>query len=134
MSIKVAIRHKTSYTYDRPVSLSPHVFRLKPAAHCRTPILSYSLKITPEKHFINWQQDPFGNFTSRVVFPDKTTQLAFEVEVLAEIIVINPFDFFIEEYAEHFPFAYDAQLKKELLPYFEVIDNGPLLQELLKEF
>ncbi|MEJ1238941.1 transglutaminase family protein [Chryseolinea sp. T2] len=134
MSIKVAIRHKTSYTYDRPVSLSPHVFRLKPAAHCRTPILSYSLKVTPEKHFINWQQDPFGNFTSRVVFPDKTTQLAFEVEVLAEIIVINPFDFFIEDYAEHFPFAYDAQLKKELLPYFEVIDNGPLLQQLLNEF
>jgi len=133
MSIKVAIRHKTSYSYDRPVGLSPHVFRLKPAAHCRTPILSYSLKIKPEKHFLNWQQDPFGNFTARVVFPDKTTELAFEVEVLAEIIVINPFDFFIEDYAEHFPFAYDVQLKKELLPYFETIDNGPLLQGLLNE-
>lgn len=133
MSIKVAIRHKTSYTYDRPVGLSPHVFRLKPAAHTRTPILSYSLKIKPEKHFINWQQDPFGNFTARVVFPEKATSLAFDVEVLAEIIVINPFDFFIEDYAEHYPFAYDEQLKKELLPYFEIADRGPLLTALVTE-
>ncbi len=133
MSIKVAIRHKTSYAYDRPVNLSPHTFRLRPAAHCRTPILSYSLKIKPENHFINWQQDPFGNFLSRVVFPDKTTLLEFEVEVIAEIIVINPFDFFIEEYAETFPFTYTTQLKKELLPYFEIGDSGPLLKDALAE-
>lgn len=132
MSIKVAIRHSTSYTYDRLVALSPHTFRLRPAAHCRTPILSYSLKVKPEKQFLNWQQDPFGNFLARVVFPDKTTSLEFEVEVIAEIIVINPFDFFIEEHAETFPFAYDAQLKKELHPYFETSEGGPLLQELVK--
>src|SRR5258706_11428023 len=106
MSIKVAIRHQTSYQYDRPVNLSPHTFRLRPAAHCRTPILSYSLKVKPGNHFINWQQDPFGNFLARVVFPEKATALEFEVEVIAEIIVINPFDFFIESHAEKFPFAY----------------------------
>src|SRR6187549_1341184 len=128
MSIKVAIRHQTTYDYDRLVGLSPHTFRLRPAAHCRTPILSYSLKIQPEEHFINWQQDPFGNFLARVVFPEKTKRLEFEVEVIAEIIVINPFDFFIEEYGEVFPFAYDAQLKKELAPYFEVAEAGPQLK------
>lgn len=133
MSIKVAIRHQTSYTFDRPVNLSPHTFRLRPAAHCRTPILAYSLKIKPENHFLNWQQDPFGNFLARAVFPDKTTSLHFEVEVIAEIIVINPFDFFIEDYAERFPFAYTTQLKKELLPYFEVSESGPLLEAWLKE-
>ena len=105
MPIKVAIRHQTSYTYDRLVNLSPHTFRLKPAAHCRTPILSYSLKIEPSEHFINWQQDPFGNFLARVVFPNQTTSLHFEVEVIVEIIVINPFDFFIEDYSEKFPFS-----------------------------
>src|SRR6187399_539509 len=107
MSIKVAIRHATSYQYDRAVNLSPHIFRLRPAPHCRTPILSYSLKIKPENHFINWQQDPFGNYQARVVFPEKATALEFEVEVIAEMIVINPFDFFIEKYAEHFPFQYN---------------------------
>jgi uncharacterized protein (DUF2126 family) len=131
MSIKVAIRHQTSYTYDRAVVLSPHTFRLKPASHCRTPILSYSLKIKPENHFLNWQQDPFGNFMARVVFPEKSKHLEFEVEVIAEIIVINPFDFFIEEYAEHFPFKYTALLQKELLPYFETVESGPALKELL---
>jgi uncharacterized protein (DUF2126 family)/transglutaminase-like putative cysteine protease len=133
MSIKVAIRHQTSYQYDRPVNLSPHTFRLRPAAHCRTPILSYSLKVKPGNHFINWQQDPFGNFLARVVFPEKTTALEFEVEVIAEIIVINPFDFFIESYAEEFPFAYTTQLKKELLPYFEAAETGPAFSQWLKK-
>src|SRR5690349_9084842 len=113
MSIKVAIRHQTSYDYDRAVNLSPHIFRLKPAAHSRTPVLSYTLKISPENHFINWQQDPFGNYQARVVFPEQTRHLKFEVEVIADMIVINPFDFFIEKYAEYFPFNYSALLRKE---------------------
>jgi uncharacterized protein (DUF2126 family)/transglutaminase-like putative cysteine protease len=132
MSIKVAIRHFTSYKYDRAVNLSPHIFRLRPAPHCRTPILSYSLKITPEDHFINWQQDPFGNYQARVVFPAQTRSMSFEVEVVAEMVVINPFDFFVEKSAEHFPFTYGLQLKKELQPYFEISEDGPLLQQLLK--
>src|SRR5262245_19361036 len=106
MSIKVALRHQMTYEYDRAVNLSPHIFRLRPAAHCRTPVLSYSLKIEPDNHFINWQQDPFGNMLARVVFPEKTTRLHFDVEVLADMIVINPFDFFVEKYAEYFPFDY----------------------------
>ena len=99
MAIRVALNHITEYTYDRPVSLSPHVFRLRPAVHSRTPIESYSFKILPATHFINWQQDPFGNFQARVVFPEKTRQLRIEVEVIANMVVINPFDFFVEEYA-----------------------------------
>lgn len=132
MSIKVAVRHLTSYQYDRAVNLSPHIFRLRPAPHCRTPILSYSFNVKPEKHFINWQQDPFANYQARIVFPEQTSSLIFEVEVIAEIIVINPFDFFIEKHAEEFPFNYTNQLKKELSPYFETTEDGPLLKEFLK--
>ena len=132
MSIKIAIRHQMFYDYDRAVNLSPHTFRLKPAPHCRTPILSYSLKVKPENHFINWQQDPFGNMLARFVFPEKTTKLHFEVEIIADMIVINPFDFFVEKYADEYPFTYTDQLKKELLPYFEVTENGPLLQQWIK--
>ncbi len=133
MSIKVALRHQMSYQYDRAVNLSPHLFRLRPAPHCRTPILAYSLKVEPSNHFINWQQDPFGNSVARVVFPEQTTRLHFEVEVIADMIVINPFDFFVEKYAEHFPFEYDPQLKKELTPYFEVAESGALLTQWVKE-
>src|ERR1700739_2295872 len=129
MAIRVAINHKTAYKYDRPVSLSPHVFRLRPAAHSRTPIEAYSLKITPKEHFINWQQDPFGNFQARVVFPEKTTELRVEVEVIADMIVINPFDFFVEEYAEKYPYKYQGQLPKELVPYLEITESGPLLMQ-----
>lgn len=132
MSIKVAIRHKTSYHYDRAVNLSPHVFRLRPALHCRTPILSYSLKISPEEHFINWQQDPFGNYQARVVFNTQMRSMEFDVEVIADMVVINPFDFFIEKYADQFPFQYVTQLKKELQPYFEITESGPLLLDLVK--
>ncbi len=133
MSIRVAIRHKTHYRYDKSVALGPHILRLRPAAHSRTPILAYSLRILPEKHFINWQQDPFGNYLARLVFPDKTTHFDIEVEVIADMTVINPFDFFLEEYATKYPFAYDAQLAKELVPYCELTESGPLLLAWLQE-
>jgi uncharacterized protein (DUF2126 family)/transglutaminase-like putative cysteine protease len=127
MAIRVAIRHKTTYSYDRLVSLSPHVFRLRPAAHCRIPIEAYSFKVFPKEHFINWQQDPFGNYQARVVFPEKTKELSIEVEVIADMVILNPFDFFVEEYAEKYPFTYQGQLAKELLPYLEIKEDGPLL-------
>ncbi|WP_428241733.1 DUF2126 domain-containing protein [Gynuella sp.] len=134
MAIRVAIHHVTEYEFDRLVKVFPHTVRLKPAAHSRTHIHSYSLKIQPEEHFINWQQDPFGNYLARLVFPEKIKKLRIDVEVVADITVINPFDFFVEEYARVFPFDYDKQLQKELLPYLEVIENGDLLQQWLASF
>ena len=127
MSIRVAINHKSLYRYDRLVSLSPHIFRLRPAVHCRTPIEAYSLKIDPEEHFINWQQDPFGNYQARVVFPEPTRALSVEVDLIADMTVINPFDFFLEASAEYYPFSYEAQLKEELTPFLEIKENGLLL-------
>ena len=127
MSIRVAINHKSLYRYDRLVNLSPHVFRLRPAVHCRTPIEAYSLKIEPENHFINWQQDPFGNYQARVVFQEPTHALSIEVDLVADMTIINPFDFFLEASAEQYPFRYEAQLKEELTPFLEVKENGPLL-------
>jgi len=131
MTVRVAIRHTTRYGFDRSVSLSPHVFRLRPAVHSRTPIQGYSLRIEPKEHFINWQQDPFGNFLARVVFPKKCRELRVEVEVIADMTVINPFDFFVEDYAKNYPFRYEDQLVKELQPYLETNENGPLLSEWL---
>jgi uncharacterized protein (DUF2126 family) len=117
MSIHVALNHVTHYRYDRRVGLSPHVVRLRPAPHCRTTILSYSLRVEPDGHFINWQQDPFSNHLARLVFPDKATELKVTVDVVAEMAVYNPFDFFLEPGAEQFPFAYDDALRQELAPY-----------------
>ena len=133
MAIRVAINHKTVYEYDRFVSLSPHIFRLRPAVHSRTHIEAYSFKVFPKDHFINWQQDPFGNYQARVVFPEKTKELRIEVEVIANMIVINPFDFFVEEYAEKFPFTYKEQLRGELIPYLEIKEDGPLLNKWLSD-
>ncbi|MFT7245842.1 MAG: hypothetical protein ACI82A_003213 [Candidatus Azotimanducaceae bacterium] len=132
MTIRVALNHNTHYKFDRLVNLSAHVVRLRPAAHCRTPIHSYSLKVTPETHFINWQQDAFGNYLARLVFPEKTDHFSIEVEVLADMTVINPFDFFLEEYAEEFPFSYEKQLEKELAPYLEKQQHGELFSQVLE--
>ena len=132
MALKVTISHKTKYAYDRKVNLSPHIIRLRPAPHSRTPIEAYSIKIRPENHFFNWQQDPFGNYLARVVFPDKTEELAIDVEIIADMKVINPFDFFIEESAEQFPFAYSERLQNELAPYLEIREADSQLKEWLK--
>ena len=100
MGIKVALEHRTSYTFDRLVEVHPHVVRLRPAPHSRTPIEAYSLTVEPADHFVNWQQDAFGNFLARLVFPDRARSLTITVGLIADLKVINPFDFFIEEYAE----------------------------------
>jgi len=131
MTIRVALNHQTHYRFDRPVKLWPHEIRLRPAAHSRTPISGYSLKVSPEKHFINWQQDAFGNWLARLVFPEPADHLDIEVDLLADMTVINPFDFFVEEYAETFPFDYPPLLSKELAPYLEADPAGPLMTEWL---
>jgi uncharacterized protein (DUF2126 family) len=117
VSIHVKLSHITHYRYDRPVTLSPQVVRLRPAPHCRTPIHAYSLKVEPAEHFINWQQDPQANYLARLVFPEKTTELRVEVDLVAEMSVINPFDFFLEPYAEKIPFKYEDWQLTELAPY-----------------
>src|SRR5215469_12271570 len=115
LSILVGLQHVTHYKYDRPVSIGPQIVRLRPAPHCRTPVASYSLKVLPANHFVNWQQDPQGNWLARFVFPEKSDELKFEIDLTAELAVVNPFDFFTEPYAEKFPFAYPEDLQAELI-------------------
>ena len=132
MAIQVALHHRTVYEYDRRVTLSPQVIRLRPAPHAHTQILSYTLSIEPREHFLNWQQDPFGNYLARAVFRGQTQRFEVNVDLLAELHVVNPFDFFLEPDAEHWPFRYEPALAKELAPYRETMGaTGPLLNSLL---
>jgi uncharacterized protein (DUF2126 family)/transglutaminase-like putative cysteine protease len=131
MKLKIALTHRTDYRYDRPVAVGPHVVRLRPAPHCRTPILSYSLRIEPARHFVNWMQDPFGNHVARVVVPERTCALAVTVDLVADMTAINPFDFLLDERAARWPFAYDAALANDLRPYLEQLPDIPALDRYL---
>ena len=131
MSIKASIYHLTHYRYDRPVTLGPQVIRLRPAPHSRTRVISHSLKVSPANHFVNYQQDPFGNWMARFVFPEPVTEFKIEVDLIADMTVYNPFDFFVEDSAEYWPFAYSPDLAEELEPYRRADPAGPLLQAFL---
>jgi uncharacterized protein (DUF2126 family)/transglutaminase-like putative cysteine protease len=133
MAIRVALHHRTEYRYDRLVTLEPHVVRLRPAPHCRTPIVSYSLSVEPADHFLNWQQDPYSNYGARLVFTKPARSFSVTVDLVAEMTCINPFDFFIESTAEKYPFAYDTVLARELIPYLEQQPGGPLFDALVAE-
>lgn len=132
MTIHVALHHRTSYKYDRAAQMGPQLVRLRPAPHARTPVVSYALNITPKGYFINWQQDPHGNYQARIVYPDPVESFQVEVDLVADMSVQNPFDFFLEPDAEELPFAYDPDLLRELKPFMEPADAGPLLTEWLE--
>ena len=131
MSIHVALHHVTHYTYDRPVQLGPQVIRLRPAPHSRSRILSYSLQVEPADHFINWQQDAFANYQARLVFPKKTTAFKVTVDVVTEMAVFNPFDFFLEPSAEEVPFKYSDTVREELQSYLDKNHKTPLFKKYL---
>src|SRR5215213_7637804 len=129
--MKIALEHRTTYRFDRPISIGPHVIRLRPAPYSRTPIESYSLTISPADHFINWQQDPFGNYLARAVFPSKAPELDITVGLVADMRTINPFDFFIEDYAGTYPFRYPPELAADLKPYLDISPEarGPIFDD-----
>ena len=124
MTIRVALHHETRYHYDRRVQMGPQVIRLRPAPHSRTPVVSYGLHIEPAAHFLNWQQDPFGNYQARVVIPDPVQTFAVSIDQAAELADYNPYDFVHEEDAEEYPFNYEALTRKDLGPYHEMLPRG----------
>jgi transglutaminase-like putative cysteine protease len=131
MPLSVALTHRTTYRYERAVSLGPQTIRLRPAPPARTPILSHGLSVEPKPHFINWQQDPQGNHLARVVFPERVNQFGVTVDLVADMATINPFDFFLEPEAEQWPFCYDPLLEQELAPFRRLAPVGKKLQALL---
>ena len=132
MSIKASIYHLTHYQYDKPVRLGPQIIRLKPASHSKTRVLSHSLKVTPSNHFVNLQQDPYGNYLARFVFPDPVTEFKIEVDLVADMTVYNPFDFFVEEEATMWPFDYPETIREDLSIYMKPEEPGPRLRAFLE--
>ena len=131
MAIHASIHHLTHYRYDRPVTLGPQIIRLRPAPQSRTKVLSHSLKVSPGGHFVNHQQDPYGNWLARFVFPEPVTEFKIEVDLVADMSVYNPFDFFVEESAEYWPFDYPADLHDDLVIYRTPEPAGPHLAAFL---
>ncbi len=131
LAIKVSLNHRTNFKYDRPVSLGPQTARLRPAPHSRTPILSYTMRVSPNPRSFHWQQDPNGNYVARLLFSDKTDEFSVDVDLIADLSPINPFDYFLEPIAEQYPFEYPASMARSLEPYLGLEPGGPLFQKFI---
>jgi len=131
MSLLVSLHHRTGYRYDRPVALGPHEIRLKPAPACRTPVTSYALAVRPAQHTMSWYYDAAGNPVARVLFLEKIRTLEIEVELIADLAPVNPFDFLVEPGAERFPFRYPDADRPDLAPFLAPVENGVGLQRWL---
>lgn len=123
MTTQVTIQHLTRYRFDRSVDIMPHMVRLRPAPHCRTPIVHYRLGIQPDSHFLHWQQDPFSNHVARLVFSEPATHMEIDVELTAQLTPFNPFDFFLDPAATGFPFQYPDTLLRGLAPYMDIDES-----------
>lgn len=133
MGIRVELIHQTRYQYEQPVFLSPQLIRLKPTAHSQAAVESYQLRVEPANHVLHWQQDPFGNGVARVDFSGTVASMTIQVQLIARLEPVNPFDFLIDSYANSFPFAYEDSLRKELTTYLEVTEQGPHLAQWIRQ-
>ncbi|MBS0017528.1 MAG: transglutaminase family protein [Arthrospira sp. SH-MAG29] len=133
MSVKVSLNHQLVYHFENSVILGPHTLGLRPSPHCRTPISSYSLKIEPNDYTMTWQQDPYGNYLGRLNFLSKTDRLGITVDIIADLHPINPFNFVMESYAERYPFIYEEQLGRELIPFLEIDESTPILKDWVEQ-
>ena len=133
MGIQVELHHRTTYRYERAISLGPQVIQLRPAPHCRTPIHSYVLELAPADHVLNWQFDALGNHLARAVFPRKAFEFIVDVTLVADMQPLNPFDFLLEPGFENYPFQYSAELAQNLEPYRSREPVGPRLKAFLNE-
>jgi uncharacterized protein (DUF2126 family) len=134
MGIQVALKHRTCYRYEKAVSLGPQIVRLRPALHCRTPILSYSLDITPPHHLLIWQLDASSNQQARVLFPEPTSEFAVEVNLVADLSLLNPFDFLLDPSVEMYPFQYAPEVVRDLHPNLLVDPPGSLLRAFIESW
>lgn len=125
MTTRVALEHRTTYRFGEPVHLFPHAVRLRPAPHSRTAISGYDLRVEPSGHVLRWHQDPFGGWVAQVVFTETATQLEVTVSLVADLEPVNPFDFYVDDYASTAPFAYPTTLRDDLAAYLRPVDDGP---------
>ena len=122
---RVRIEHRTCYAYDRPVHLSPHRIRLRPAASMPARIRDYALSITPEPQSLHWQEDAWRNRVARAVFLEPTRELTLAATLEAELVAANPFDFLVEDEAQRVPFRYRHEDRRALAACLDIEPAGP---------
>jgi transglutaminase-like putative cysteine protease len=115
--VKLSLRHRTGYRFDRPVFLEPHIIRLRPRVDGTLRLIETTLAIDPPPAVRAENLDLEGNAVTQVWFDGKTDHLIIESRSTIETLRTDPFQFLLDGPSGTLPYTYPADWNQRLSAY-----------------
>ena len=129
--MRITVRHRTAYAFDAPVSLEPHVVRLRPRVDGSNRLVEFDLQIDPEPALRADNLDPEGNVVTHAWFDGKSSHLTLRTHAVVDTLVVDPFRFLVTDPEQPLPGVYAPDFCERLALYRRQPDAAhPAVREL----
>ena len=123
--MKLGLRYATIYRYDAAVAFSPHDLRLFPRGDRFSRVRRFRLRVNGDSA-VRFSRDVFDNVVVSCFFPERMTELRFDLEIDLDLEEKDAFDFILESSAVEMPFEYQPELLAILAPFTKRQTTGLL--------